>query len=123
MNSLLARLLMVVAIALVPVLAFQAYTEADSRRVRQQLMAEEALRLVHLMSFEQQRIIEGAEQVLDVIGGAPSVQDNTPERCQRLLGNLVKQSPRYANISVIGLDGHVICSPNLATIGRDLSDR
>jgi signal transduction histidine kinase/FixJ family two-component response regulator len=123
MNSLLARLLMVVAIALVPVLAFQGYTEADARRVRQQLMEEEALRLVHLVSFEQQRIIDGAEQVLDVIGGAPAVQDNTLPLCQRLLANLLRQSPRYAFAAVIGLDGHVVCSPDPANIGVDLSDR
>jgi signal transduction histidine kinase/ActR/RegA family two-component response regulator len=123
MNSLLARLLMVVAVALAPVVAFQAYTETEARHVRQQLMEEEVLRLVHLVSFEQQRIIEGAEQVLDVISSAPSVQDNVPAFCQRLLGNLMVQSPRYASASVVGLDGRIVCSPNPASIGRDMSDR
>ena len=106
MHSLLARLLVVITIALLPALAFQAYTAADARGVRQQLMEDEALRLVRLVSFEQQRIIEGAEQVLDAISGAPAVQDDIPRLCQRLLGNLVTGNPRYVAAIVIGLDGN-----------------
>jgi PAS domain S-box-containing protein len=122
-NNLLARLLMIVAVALVPALAFQAYTEADARHVRQELIQEEALRLVHSVASEQQMIIEGADQVLDVISGASSVQDNIPQPCQRLLGNLVQTSPRYAAAAVIGLDGRIRCAPDPATIGQEASDR
>ena len=67
MKSLLARLLLVVSVALVPALAFQAHTENEARLVRKQLVEEEALRLVRLVSAEQQRIVDGAEQVLDTI--------------------------------------------------------
>jgi PAS domain S-box-containing protein len=122
-NNLLARLLMVVAVALVPTLAFQAYTETDARHVRQELVQEEALRLVHSVASEQQMIIEGADQVLGAISGAPSVQDNIPQHCQRLLGNLLQTSPRYAAATVIGLDGGIRCAPDPAMIGLEAADR
>ena len=78
MKSLLARLLLIVSLALAPALAFQAYTESQARRFRQHLAEDEAMRLVRLVSSEQQRIIDAAEQVLETLSGAPAVQDNIP---------------------------------------------
>ena len=123
MKSLLARLLLIVSIAVVPALAFQAYTEGEARRARQQLVEDEALRLVRLVASEQQRIVEGAEQVLAVIGGAPAVQDDLPALCQRLLTNLLQQSPRYSSAGVIGLDGVTVCAPVPVDRSLNASDR
>jgi C4-dicarboxylate-specific signal transduction histidine kinase len=123
LKSLLARLLLVVSIALVPALAFQAYTEIDARRIRQQLVEDEALRLVRLISSEQQRIAEGADQMLDAISSAPALQDNMSERCQRFLSNLLHRLPRYNYATVIGLDGHAVCAPGPFDPRTDFSDR
>ncbi len=123
MKSLLARLLLVVSLALVPALAFQAYTESEARRFRQHLVEDEAMRLVRLVSSEQQRIIEAAEQVLDTLAASPPVQDNVPELCQRLLAGVLHQSPRYNTGGVIGLDGHIRCAPGPFDPAIDLSYR
>jgi len=123
LNSLLARLMLIVSVALVPALGFQIYNESGARRTRQLLVEDEALRLVRLVSAEQLRIVEGAEQVLDVIAGSPAVQDGTPGLCSRLLANLLKQAPRYNSAVVIGLDGHYICAPGPFDRDTDLSDR
>ena len=77
-KSLLARLLLIVSIAVLPALAFQVYIEREARQTRQQLVEDEAMRLVRLVASEQQRIVEGAEQVLNVLSGAPAVQDDGP---------------------------------------------
>ena len=123
LHSLLARLFAIVSIALVPALAFLAYTEFDAHRVRLQLVEDEARRLVRLVSAEQQRIADGAEQVLNAIGAAPGAQDNQPEFCQRLLVDLVRQSPRYTSAAIIGLDGHRICASGPFDRSEDQSDR
>ena len=123
LKSLLARLMLIVSVALVPAIAFQAYTESEARRTRQRLVEDEALRLVRLVASEQQRIAEGAEQVLNVLGGAPAVQDGKPEDCQRLLANLLRLSPRYNYAAVIGLDGHLLCAPGPFDSSVDVSDR
>ena len=123
MKSLLARLLLVMAVALVPSLGFQAYLETEARGIRQRQVEDEALRIGRLVNAEQQQIVEGAEQVLNAIGGSPAVQDNLPEQCNRLLVNLLQQSPRYTTVTVIGLDGHILCSPLPFDRGIDLSDR
>ena len=123
MRRLLTRLLLVVSVALVPALGFQVYSESQARHIRKQLVEEEALRLVRLVAAEQQRILEGTEQTLNAISGAPAVQDNWPEICQRLLRNVVEQSPRYTTVAVIGLDGRVVCVPRADQRGIDVSDR
>jgi signal transduction histidine kinase/ActR/RegA family two-component response regulator len=123
MKRLLTRLMLVMSLAMVPALGFQIYTEHEARRVREQLVRDEALSLVRLVSAEQQRIIEGAEQVLNVIAGAPAVQDNDAERCHRLLANLLERSPRYNNAFIAGLDGRIPCASNQADLLVNIADR
>ena len=123
MRSLIARLLVVVSVALLPALAFQAYTESQERHVRQTLVEDEALRLVRLVASEQKRILDGAEQVLDTISATPAVLDDMPEICQHLMANLLPKNPRYNFLAVIGLDGHLLCSPGPIDPSLDLSDR
>ena len=123
MRSLLARLLLVVVAACTPALVFHIYTANDSRESRQKLMEAEALSLVRTVNAEQQRIIEGAEQVLDVLGVTQALQDGRVDHCQRLLTNLLARAPRYTNAVVIGLDGRITCAGLPGGIGIDLSDR
>src|SRR5271165_4320974 len=108
---------------MVPAFGFQAYTEIQARLIRERLVQDEALRLLRLIASEQQRIVEGAEQVLNVISSGPCMQDNVPELCQRMLANLLKQSSRYATATVIGLDGHIRCAPDPFDRSLDVSDR
>jgi PAS domain S-box-containing protein len=122
MNSLLGRLLIVVAVAVLPALAFQAYSENQARQVRQQLLEEEAQRLVRLVAAEQQRIIEGAEQMLTVLGAAPAVKDNQIGLCNQFLASLHQAAPRYRALAVIGLDGRPVCASVPYRPDADLSD-
>jgi PAS domain S-box-containing protein len=123
MKSLLTRLLLTVAVALVPALAFHAYTEIQVRTIRQRLVEDEAQRLLLLINAEQQRILEGADQVLDVLGGSPPVLDHNADFCQRLTANIVARAPRYLFVGVIGLDGRVTCASDTQAVGTDVSDR
>ena len=84
-RGLVARLLLLVSLALLPVLGFEIYSEHEARQVRQQLVEDEALRLVRLVASEQQRIIDNTEQTLNALGSTPAVQDVLPACCQRLM--------------------------------------
>jgi signal transduction histidine kinase/ActR/RegA family two-component response regulator len=119
----LTRLWIIVAIAVLPALAFQAYSVFDAHRVRQQLVQDEVLRLLHLVTAEQRRIQEGAEQVLDVIASSPSVQDGNPADCKRLLAALLKRSPRYSYADVAAPDGSALCIPGPRPFPFDATTR
>ena len=123
MKRLLTRLLLVMSVAMLPALGFQIYTEHEARRVRAQLVRDEALSLLRLVGGEQYRIIEAAEQVLNTVAGTPAVQDNDIERCRRLLANLVERSPRYNNAIIAGPDGRVPCASNQSDLLLDIADR
>lgn len=123
MKSLLARLLLVVAVALVPALGFQVYTEANARHVRQQLMEEEALRQLRLVSTAVERVFDMAEQILDVIAQGPGLRSGDPERCQRVLETIVKAFPNYPVATFVAPDGRVTCASERPTIGLDRSSR
>ena len=123
MKSLLVRLLLVMAAAVAPAVAFLAYSEIEAWQVRQQLVEQEALRLVRMVAAEQQRIAEGAEQVLDALASTPAVQDDRRPQCERILANLLHRAPRYSNIFVLGLDGIPRCSASPSNTLINASDR
>ncbi len=121
--SLLGRLLLVVTAAIVPAVAFHAYTANQAIEARRELVRVESLRLLSIVNAEQLRIIEGAERTLDGFNAALEVLGDSPESCHQLLFNVVQQAPRYKNAGVIGLDGRLTCSAMPNTVGTDLSDR
>ena len=123
MKSLLARFLLVVAAAALPSVALQLYSEGEARQVRQQLLEDEARRLVRNLASEQQRILEGADQLLSGIAATPAVQEGRLDLCQRLFANLLQEQPRYIGGAFIGLDGHTICGPGPIAPDIAASDR
>ncbi len=123
MKSLLARFLLVVAAAALPSVALQLYSEGEARQVRQQLLQDEALRLVRNVASEQQRILDGADQLLSGIAATPAVQEGLLNLCQRLMATLLQEQPRYTGAAFIGLDGHTICGPGPVDPGVNASNR
>jgi len=111
LTGLTSRLLIIVLAAFIPALAFQIYTETQAHAVRQQLTRDEGLRLLLLVRSEQQRIVEGAEQVLSVIANSPAVRAQMPEDCRPLLADFLKEQTRYIYADVMTLDGTPFCTP------------
>ncbi|MBS0640231.1 MAG: PAS domain S-box protein [Proteobacteria bacterium] len=123
MRTILGRLLLIVAVALAPGLLLQIAAEYQARRTRAHLMEDEVLRLVRLVSAEQQRIVDGAEQMLTTMGSGAFVVDHHPDLCERLLGNIMKASPRYNSAGILAPDGHALCMPPGYTMAAGKQDR
>ena len=58
----LPRLFVLMAVALVPAIAIQAYNELDLRRARRIEVRNQALGLARLAAAEQQQIVQGIRQ-------------------------------------------------------------
>jgi hypothetical protein len=71
--TILSRLLLLVAVALLPAIAMQAYDEFDLRRARQVEVQNQALSLAELAAAEQQQIVQGIRQVLIALSELPSI--------------------------------------------------
>jgi PAS domain S-box-containing protein len=123
MHGLLVRLLLIVTVALTPGLLLQIDNAHEARRTRAQLTEDEAVRLVSLVVDQQQRVVEGADQILTTLGSAALVLHDHPEICSRLIANLLGTSPRYRFAAILGPDGHSLCLPKAGTPPLDASGR
>ena len=80
--KILWRLLALVAVALLPAIAIQAYNEFDLRGARQVEVQTQALSLAKLAAEEQQQIIQGIRQVLIVLSELPAIRSKDSSACR-----------------------------------------
>jgi hypothetical protein len=74
MNSLMSRLFVLVAAAMLPAIAIQGYNEIDLRRTRQVEVQDEALGLAKLAAAEQLQIVQGVRQALIALSEVPAIK-------------------------------------------------
>ena len=108
--GLLARILLLVAIALVPVTAIQVFDELDHRRSEEAELRDEALRLATLVGMEQDRVLEGARQIFIAITQLRSLKKGDVALCNDLLGRLGTRFTAYAYLVRMNLQGEITCS-------------
>jgi signal transduction histidine kinase len=108
--GILARLFLLVIIALVPVTAVQIDEELERRHSREAELHAEALRLAILVGMDQDRIFEGARQLLVAVAQLRGVREHDRRRCGELFTRLAEPYPYYGYIATLDLRGEVICS-------------
>ena len=123
LSSLRARLTTLVILAILPALGFMIYSAVEQRKLLAAEVQKSALRLARLASTNQERLIEGARQLLVTLSQLEEVQGGDAITCSALLHRLLQQHPLYANFGVIDPVGLLVCSALPSQPGLDLSDR
>jgi PAS domain S-box-containing protein len=118
--NLLARLFLLVAIAVLPAIAIEAYTQYDLRRTREAELRESALRQTRLVSAEFDRIIEGARQLLIALAHVPAARRGDAAECNAVFEAVQKQYPNYASIGVFDRSGRLWCHSRRGVIQNQL---
>jgi signal transduction histidine kinase len=108
--GILGRLFLLVAIALVPVTAIQIYDEMDRHHSREAELNAEALRLATLVDMEQNRVLEGARQLLIAVAQLRSLREHDRMRCKDLFGRFATRFPYYVYIAALDLKGNAFCA-------------
>jgi signal transduction histidine kinase len=108
--TLLSRLFVLVAVALLPAIAIQAYNEFDLRRARQVEVQNQALSLAKLAAAEQQQIVQGIHQVLIALSELPSIKARDSQACNAYLAAMKPRFPAFLTFIVTGLDGQPFCN-------------
>src|SRR2546425_4176166 len=90
------RLLLLVTFAVVPALGLSIYTGIEQRRLAAREGEEAALRVVRLAAGNQERLIEGARQLLITLAHLPEIQWGGREECDAVLDELLKGHRVYA---------------------------
>ncbi len=112
------RLGIVLAVTLAPMIAVMVLNEVQLRSSREHEVHSLALQRGKLASLEMQRIIDGVEGVLWAVAKAPMVRRLDPESCTRYLVNLKPQLPQLIALSVVSLDGMILCRSEPTTVSR-----
>ena len=92
--TILSRLFVLVAVALLPAIAIQAYNELDLRRDRQVEVQNQALSLAKLAAAEQQQIVQGIRQVLIAMSELPSIKTRDSQACDAYLATVQRPGKR-----------------------------
>jgi len=109
MSSLLSRLFALVAAAMLPTLAIQAYNEIDLRRTREVEVQEEALGLAKLAAAEQQQIVQGVRQALIALSELPAIKAKDVQGCNAYLSRIKRRYPEFIVFIVVDMSGKSFC--------------
>jgi hypothetical protein len=92
-GSLRSRLMVLVLLSVLPALGLILYSGLEQRRWAASRAQEDALRLVRHACLDQERLVQGATQLLTAIAQLPSIQEpnqaSIPEFLRRLLQHLL----------------------------------
>jgi len=121
--SILARLILLVLLALAPVSAVQVWNQLDLRRERTAEIHDTALQLLGLLVGEQQRLVEGVRQMLSLLAETDAARDLDPAACGTLLERTRQRLPGYLTVNLAAADGTILCSTAAELSGRNIADR
>ena len=110
--TLLSRLFVLVAVALLPAIAIQMYNEFDLRRARQVEVQNQALRVAKLAAAEQEQIVQGIRQVLIAMSEVPSIKTKDRQACDVYLAAIQQRFPAFITFVVTDLNGWSFCDTN-----------
>lgn len=109
MNSLLSRLFVLVAAAMLPAIAIQAYNEIDLRRTRQVEVQDEVRGLAKLAASEQQQIVQGVRQAMIALSELPAIKEKDVKGCNAYLSRIKQRYPEFIAFIVVDMNGDSLC--------------
>jgi signal transduction histidine kinase len=121
-NTLRARLILLVALAISPIAIMTLISGVREREHAVQVAEENLQRLTNLAAANEAQSIEGARQLLRDLASIPDLTGDQAH-CSRLLANIQRQNPDYANLGLIQLSGDVTCSAIPSKTKVNLADR
>ena len=86
--TILARLFILVAIAVLPALAIEGYNQFDLRHEREREVRRDALRLATFASGELDRIVESGAGLLSALSRLPAVRNFDAAACSSYLADV-----------------------------------
>jgi len=116
--SLTQRLLALVAVAAVPALAGLVYFIVAIHQERAREVRDQALRASQIASLEVERIVTGAQGLLQAVALADSVTGRDPAACAAYLDSLASHLPQFRGFDVVAADGSVICGSSSLRIAQ-----
>ena len=109
LNSLRSRLMLLVALAMMPLAIMTILSGVREREHTIQASEEHLRRLTALAAANEAQSIQGARQILVDLASVPDLMGNTAE-CTSLLSDVLDRNDGFVNFGLIQLNGDVTCS-------------
>ena len=122
LNSLRSRLILLVALAIAPIAVMTIVSGVREREHAIRVAEENLQQLTNLAAANEAQSIESARQILRDLASVPDLTGDQAH-CSRLLANIHKQNPDYANFGLVQLNGDVTCTAIPSKTMVNLGDR
>jgi diguanylate cyclase len=122
-KSLRIRLTALVLLAVIPAATLVTYSAIERQQRAAYDAQQAALTIARLAAFEQTLVISGVRHLLSNVAHFPSVRTRESAHCGKVLADLLKPQPFYANIGAADADGNVWCSGHPFTTRVSIADR
>ncbi|TQK03212.1 ATP-binding protein [Herbaspirillum sp. SJZ107] len=109
LNSLRSRLMLLVALAMMPLAIMTVLAGVRERHHTVQASEEHLRRLTAMAAANEAQSIQGARQILVDLASVPDLMGDTA-RCTALLSDVLDRNEGYVNFGLIQLNGDVTCS-------------
>ncbi len=103
----------IVAVAILPVAAALPYFIVSIHQEREGEVRDQALRTSEIASLEMERIITGAQGILETLAYAPVVRELRSPVCDEYLSEIARRLPQLRGLAVADLQGQIRCSAGL----------
>lgn len=104
------RLFIVALLVLLPLYFLAIYFYLNERSKEISESRDDLVNITNVFVAENERLIEGAHLILNVLSELPEVQGDDYEKCSGLLASILTNSYSYALFGVADADGNIICS-------------
>ena len=112
--SLTQRVMAIVAVAIVPASAALPFFIVSIHQEREREMSDLALRTSQIAALEMERIVTGAEGVLQTLALAPPIRAFEAPACSAYLAEVVNRLPQLSGLAVADPEGRVRCAAGLS---------
>ena len=122
--TLLARVILILFLALAPVLGVEIYNDVALRRAAEQQARDGALLEARFLTTELDGLLTGVRNALVVLAGFPVIQSGDSVACHEILRRSLSLVGMEGTLTLAGPDGRWVCSGIMPTPGaNDFSDQ
>ena len=118
--SLLTRVILIIAAALLPPLSMQVFNEAALRAARRSEVRQEALRDARAVAAETEAVIAGVRNALVATAAVPTLAAPEAASCGPLLQSVFRGLSFLRGIALADDDGQVVCATDPRRVGTRL---
>jgi PAS domain S-box-containing protein len=115
--------MLLVLFSTLPAMGLAAYGGMACRTQAEAAARQSLWHVTREATNEQERLIDGAHQLLTALARLPEVQRHDHAACNVLFADLLKQYPVYTGFAIANLDGDVVCSAPLLGQPLNFADR